>query len=54
MCLDLTFISIILESGYDLKPNTQIKLYKKVNNHEISWALGCAYNILTKQQKLKK
>ncbi|XP_058448573.1 ectonucleoside triphosphate diphosphohydrolase 5 isoform X2 [Malaya genurostris] len=47
MCLDLTFISILLEEGYDLKPKTPLKLYKKIDGHEISWALGCAYNILT-------
>lgn len=54
MCLDLTFISVILEDGYGLKRNTPIKLYKKVNNHEISWALGCAYNLLTEQANKQK
>ncbi|XP_055546156.1 ectonucleoside triphosphate diphosphohydrolase 5 isoform X2 [Wyeomyia smithii] len=47
MCIDLTFISILLEEGYGLKPKTPLKLYKKIDGHEISWALGCAYNILT-------
>lgn len=51
MCLDVSFISVLLESGFDLKPTTQIKLYKHVKGHEISWALGCAFNILTKQLK---
>lgn len=47
MCIDLTFISVLLEEGYGLKPKTPLKLYKKIDGHEISWALGCAYNILT-------
>lgn len=47
MCVDLTFISILLEEGYGLKPKTPLKLYKKIDGHEISWALGCAYNILS-------
>lgn len=54
MCLDLTFIAVILEDGYGLKRNTPIKLYKKVNGHEISWALGCAYNLLTQQAANKQ
>lgn len=75
MCLDLTFISVLLEDGFGLKTNTPLKvslhnkkttiyvpkirmrlnlklsfsfqIYKKIGGHEISWALGCAYNILT-------
>lgn len=47
MCVDLTFIAVLLEEGYGLKPKTPLKLYKKIDGHEISWALGCAYSILT-------
>lgn len=47
MCVDLIFISVLLEDGYGLKPKTPLKLYKKIDGHEISWALGCAYSILT-------
>ncbi|XP_055595951.1 ectonucleoside triphosphate diphosphohydrolase 5 isoform X2 [Uranotaenia lowii] len=50
MCIDLTFISVLLEEGYGLKPKTPLKLYKKIDGHEISWALGCAYNILTSRK----
>lgn len=28
-----------------------LQLYKKIDGHEISWALGCAYNLLTQQLK---
>ncbi|XP_017772099.1 PREDICTED: ectonucleoside triphosphate diphosphohydrolase 5 isoform X2 [Nicrophorus vespilloides] len=46
MCLDLTFISVLLENGFDLDSETEIFLYKKINGHEISWALGAAFNLL--------
>lgn len=47
MCLDVTYISILLKDGFGLDSKTKIKLYKKINDHEISWALGCAYNLLS-------
>jgi ectonucleoside triphosphate diphosphohydrolase 5/6 len=46
MCVDLIYISVLLQDGYGLKAQTPIKLYKKIRGHEISWALGCAYNVL--------
>uniref|UniRef100_A0A6M2DF99 nucleoside diphosphate phosphatase n=1 Tax=Xenopsylla cheopis TaxID=163159 RepID=A0A6M2DF99_XENCH len=49
MCFDLTFISVLLKDGFGLKPESNLKLLKKIDNHEISWALGCAYNMLNKQ-----
>uniref|UniRef100_A0A182IMJ0 Ectonucleoside triphosphate diphosphohydrolase 5 n=1 Tax=Anopheles atroparvus TaxID=41427 RepID=A0A182IMJ0_ANOAO len=54
MCVDLVFISILLEEGYGLKAKTPLKLYKKIDGHEISWALGCAYNILTSRENANK
>lgn len=55
MCLDLVYISVLLQDGFGLKPQTPIKLYKKIRGHEVSWALGCFfqnYNVL--QQKMKR
>jgi ectonucleoside triphosphate diphosphohydrolase 5/6 len=46
MCLDLTFIWVLLEKGFGLRGDTKIFLYKKIDGHEISWALGAAYNLL--------
>lgn len=46
MCLDLTFIWVLLEKGFGLKEDTKIFLYKKIDGHEISWALGAAYDLL--------
>ncbi|XP_054007003.1 ectonucleoside triphosphate diphosphohydrolase 5 isoform X1 [Hylaeus anthracinus] len=45
-CLDLTFIFVLLRDGFGLKPTTKLYLYKKINDHELSWALGAAFNII--------
>jgi ectonucleoside triphosphate diphosphohydrolase 5/6 len=73
-CLDLVYISVLLQDGFSLKPQTSIKvstifilnltaekinmymlqLFKKIRNHEVSWALGCFfqnYDILQKKKK---
>lgn len=46
MCTDLVYISVLLEEGYGLSDDTKLKLFKKIDGHEISWALGCAYRLL--------
>ncbi|XP_043285083.1 ectonucleoside triphosphate diphosphohydrolase 5 isoform X2 [Venturia canescens] len=48
MCLDLTFISVLLQKGFGLEPSTKLFLYKKLNGHELSWALGAAFGLLSK------
>ncbi|XP_044748742.1 ectonucleoside triphosphate diphosphohydrolase 5 isoform X2 [Coccinella septempunctata] len=50
LCLDLSFIWILLQDGLGLQLKTPINLFKKINGHEISWALGAAYDLL-KQRK---
>nr|XP_045613674.1 ectonucleoside triphosphate diphosphohydrolase 5-like isoform X2 [Procambarus clarkii] len=45
-CLDLTFISSFLTTGYGLKGDTTIKLYKKIDNYEVSWGLGLAFHVI--------
>lgn len=82
MCLDLTYIAVLLKDGYGLNMKTNIKvshtctsvyiymslsqenivlifisvfqLYKKIDGHEISWALGCAYNMLADMSRNTK
>lgn len=74
MCLDLVFISVLLQDGYGLKPATNIKvrinfshaieyqlnffillqLYKKIRDHEVSWALGCFFQNYQDLQNKKK
>ncbi|XP_021913733.1 ectonucleoside triphosphate diphosphohydrolase 5 isoform X1 [Zootermopsis nevadensis] len=46
MCLDLSFISVLLQQGFGLSPDKVLHLYKQVDGHEISWALGAAFHIL--------
>ncbi|XP_071441878.1 ectonucleoside triphosphate diphosphohydrolase 5-like isoform X2 [Hetaerina americana] len=46
MCLDLAFISVLLQDGFFLTPQTKLHLFKKIDNHEISWALGAAFHLL--------
>jgi len=45
-CMDLTYIYGLLTTGYGLPPEKEIQLYKKINGHEASWALGLAYQLL--------
>ncbi|XP_051157766.1 ectonucleoside triphosphate diphosphohydrolase 5 isoform X1 [Leptopilina boulardi] len=45
-CLDLTFIYSLLKNTFGLEPKTKLNLYKKISGHELSWALGSAFNVL--------
>ncbi|XP_046664225.1 ectonucleoside triphosphate diphosphohydrolase 5 isoform X3 [Homalodisca vitripennis] len=46
MCVDLVFISTLLEDGYGFRPDTKIKLVKRIEGHEVSWSLGAAFHFL--------
>jgi len=46
-CFDLTFAYQLLSQGYGLPDSKAVHLFKKINGHEASWALGLAFNILT-------
>jgi hypothetical protein len=48
-CLDLTYIVSLLVDGYGLPPTKELHLFKKINGHEASWALGVAYSIVEGQ-----
>ena len=45
-CLDMTFLYGLLNSGYGLPESKLINLYKKINGHEASWALGVGYHMI--------
>ncbi len=45
-CIDLTYIVSLLVDGYGLPPTKELHLFKKINGHEASWALGVAYSIV--------
>ncbi|XP_060773767.1 ectonucleoside triphosphate diphosphohydrolase 5 [Neoarius graeffei] len=40
LCMDLTYITCLLKSGYGFEEETILELTKKLNNVEASWALG--------------
>ncbi|XP_075983581.1 ectonucleoside triphosphate diphosphohydrolase NTPase isoform X2 [Anticarsia gemmatalis] len=42
-CLDLVYVVALLQDAYKIADNEPISLFKKVNGHEVSWALGLAY-----------
>lgn len=47
MCLDMLFIhSLLTDDGFGLREDSSLDLYKKIDNHELSWALGAAFHIL--------
>jgi ectonucleoside triphosphate diphosphohydrolase 5/6 len=48
LCVDLTFIYVLLTEGYGFPDSKQIFLYKKINGYETSWALGVAFSLLEK------
>jgi len=46
LCVDLTFISGLLHHGYQLPISAELGLYKKIDGHETSWALGAAFQLI--------
>ncbi|CAG9791627.1 unnamed protein product [Diatraea saccharalis] len=42
-CIDLVYVLTLLHDGYNMSDNDPVSLFKKVNGHEVSWALGLAY-----------
>jgi len=46
LCVDLSFIAGLLHHGYKLQPQAKLGLYKQINGHETSWALGAAFHML--------
>ncbi|XP_041071246.1 ectonucleoside triphosphate diphosphohydrolase 5 [Carcharodon carcharias] len=46
LCMDLTYITVLLKEGFGFYDNTELQLAKKVNNIETSWALGAAFHLI--------
>ncbi|XP_076834246.1 ectonucleoside triphosphate diphosphohydrolase 5 [Brachyhypopomus gauderio] len=44
LCMDMTYITVLLKEGFGFKDSTVLQLTKKVNNVETSWALGATFN----------
>ncbi|KAH9641306.1 hypothetical protein HF086_013288 [Spodoptera exigua] len=45
-CIDLVYIVTLLQDVYKISDDEPIYLFKKVNGHEVSWALGLAYTTI--------
>ena len=48
-CVDITFVYALLHKGYGLPDSKPIQIYKKINGHEASWALGVGYQMIHHQ-----
>ncbi|XP_059053403.1 nucleoside diphosphate phosphatase ENTPD5 isoform X2 [Achroia grisella] len=42
-CGDLVYVLALLHDAYKMHDHQPVSLFKKVNGHEVSWALGLAY-----------
>ncbi|XP_046963662.1 nucleoside diphosphate phosphatase ENTPD5 isoform X2 [Vanessa cardui] len=42
-CVDLVYVHTLLLEVFKIRDTEPISLFKKVNGHEVSWALGLAY-----------
>lgn len=53
--IDVSFYTTTdMSIGDNIEYSIPFQLYKKVDKHEMSWALGCAYNLLTGISRKKK
>ncbi|CCE80403.1 Piso0_003519 [Millerozyma farinosa CBS 7064] len=45
-CLDLSFITAMLHTGYDIPLQRELKTAKTINNNELGWCLGASLPLL--------
>lgn len=48
LCLDATFIAVLLKEGYGFTDERKLTLRMKINDVEISWALGATLDLFEK------
>ncbi|CAI5758269.1 unnamed protein product [Candida verbasci] len=48
-CLDLSFITAMLHTGYDIPLNRELKTAKTIDNNELGWCLGASLPLLDKK-----
>ncbi|KAI5952631.1 GDA1 [Candida jiufengensis] len=53
-CLDLSFITAMLHTGYDIPLNRELRTAKKIDNNELGWCLGASLPLLDKTNPLWK
>lgn len=51
-CLDLSFITAMLHTGYDIPLNRELKTAQKIDNNELGWCLGASLPLLDKTSGL--
>lgn len=49
LVLDLIYMYSLLHHGYHIEDNTKVHLAKKINDVEVSWGLGAAFELLSSQ-----
>lgn len=47
-CLDISFISALLHTGYDVPLQREMRTAEKIDNNEIGWCLGASLPLLDK------
>ncbi|RCK64710.1 Guanosine-diphosphatase [Candida viswanathii] len=47
-CLDLSFITAMLHTGYDIPLSRELKTAKTIDNNELGWCLGASLPLLDK------
>lgn len=48
LCLDATYIAVLLKEGYGFTEDRKLTLRMKINDVEISWALGATLDLFEK------
>ncbi|KAI5949466.1 GDA1 [Candida theae] len=51
-CLDLSFITAMLHTGYDIPLSRELKTAQKIDNNELGWCLGASLPLLDKSSGL--
>lgn len=49
-CLDLTFMNALLGLGYELSPERELMVEKKLRGVELGWALGAGLALVEKAE----
>lgn len=48
-CLDLSFITALLHTGYDIPSHRELKTAEKIDSNELGWCLGASLPLLDKK-----
>ncbi|KAH3669143.1 hypothetical protein OGATHE_003060, partial [Ogataea polymorpha] len=47
-CLDLSFMTALLHTGYDIPLDRELRTAKKISDNELGWCLGASLPLLDK------